>query len=502
MESHIDNKRIAKNTLYMYLRMFIILGVTLYTARIVIRTLGLDDYGIYNIVGGIVILFSFISISLKNAFQRFLSFELGKNDTKGVYRVINSSIIIIIIISSVILILSETIGLWFLINKLKIPNDRYESALWVYQFSILTFILGLFQTVFQAIVVSYEKFSFFAVYSIVEIILKLIVAISIVLLDSDKLVYYGLFLSIVTFINLLVIICYSLRFLKIKFIGYKSVKTFKSIFSYSGWAMLNSSSVIVAQQGGNILLNLFNGVIANGAYGIANQVSAAVNGFVSNFQSTFNPQIIKSYAANEYKGMFKLINRSALYSFYLLLIITVPFFLGINEILTVWLGETPPYAAEFCNLMLLYFLVDSAQAPLWMLIYATGRVRTYQIWSGCISILNIPISAFLLYLGYSIYWIFIVRVSLNLICAVIRTFYVGYLVKEFSVNDYFRYCILPIMKTSLFVAAVLYLIKTLIGGDTALSMLIGVLIIAVFIWFVGMRREERKSLICLVKSKI
>ncbi len=500
--SNIDNRRIAKNTLYMYIRMFVTLGISLYTARVIIQSLGIDDFGIYNLVGGIVIIFSFINNSLKNAFQRFISYELGCKNINNVHVIFGTSINIVALFAILFFIAAETIGLWFITAKLNIPSNRLNAALWVYQFSVITFMLNLFQAPFQAAVVSYEKFSFYAVYSIVDVVLKLIIAFLIVAYDGDKLICYGILVSILSIVSLVAIAFYTNVKLKVPYYTKLDHNVFKSIFSYSGWTMMNSSTVVVAQQGGNILLNIFNGVIANGAYGIANQVSAAVNGFVSNFQSAFNPQIVKSFAAKEYDGMFRLINRSCLFSFYLLFIITIPFFIQCDYLLGLWLGEIPAYAAGFCQLMLIYFLIDASQAPLWMLIYATGEVKVYQIWSGVITILNIPIAALLLNYGYSIYWVFIIRAFLNFCCAVFRTFFVKYLVPEFSVLNYTRKCILPILRTIIFILIIVWAINKYLDISPFLKIFSGIILSASIIWCFGIAMGDRSAIINVIKNQL
>lgn len=483
--------------------MFIILAVTLYTARVVIRTLGINDYGIYNIVGGIVVLFSFVNISLRSAIQRFVSFELGQSNTFNAHRIIGTSFNIVATFSLIFLLLAETVGLWFVYNKLVLPDGKLNAALWVYQFSIITFILNLFQTPYQAIIISYEKMSFYAWYSIIESTLKLLVAFLLIIASTNRLILYSALGCAVTVISIIIasIYCHCKLSIPIRTKGTK--QQFLSLFSYSGWSMANSSTVIVAQQGGNIILNMFVGVVANGAFGIANQVTAAINGFVSNFQSAFNPQITKSYAAKEYDDLFKLINRASLLSFCLLIIIAVPFFIECDYILALWLGECPKYAAGFCNLMLIYFLIDATQAPLWMLIYSTGRVKAYQIWSGIITLLNIPIAALLLYIGFSAYWVFIIRVILNFTIALIRPFYANHLVKEFSLSLYYNDTIKPVIRIiaiCIFIIAVGYISKPYIPHY--LIILLSVITTFILIALFGIKNAERNLIISLIKRKL
>lgn len=501
-KSNIDNRRIAKNTIYLYIRMFLMLGISLYTARVIIRTLGIDDYGIYNIIGGVVVLFSFITNSLRSAFQRFISYELGRKESGDVHSIFGSSINIIILFSIIFIILSETLGLWFVSNKLNIPSDRYNAALWIYQFSVITFVINLFQSPFQAAVVSYEKFSFYAVYSIVDAILKLLIAFLIVNFKGDKLIFYGALISVVSIINLFAIGVFTKRCLKIALCLKSNIATFKSIFSYSGWVMINSSTVIIAQQGGNILLNLFKGVLANGAYGVANQISMALNGFVANFQSAFNPQIVKSYASHQYNDMFKLINRSCLFSFYLLFIMTIPFFINCDYLIQLWLGETPPYTAGFCQLMLIYFLIDASQAPLWMLIGATGKVKAYQIWTGIITLMNLPISGLLLYYGYSVYWVFIIRVIMNIFCSVYRMYYLKCIIPEFSIMNYTRECLLPIVSIIASIIVIAWTINIFAGTIVILNISLITVLSIITIWEIGIKTNEKKGIINLIKKRV
>lgn len=503
MSTQINSKRIAKNTLYMYLRMFVILAVTLYTARVVIRTLGIDDYGIYNIVGGVVVLFSFINISLRSAIQRFISYELGQSNIENTHKIIGTSFIIVGIFSLGFLLLAEIVGLWFVYNKLVIPDGKLNAALWVYQFSILTFIVNLFQTPYRAIIISYEKMSFYAGYSIIEAGLKLLVAFMLVIATVNRLILYSVLGCLVAIISIVIVAIYCHRKLSIPFRTYGSKQQLSALFSYSGWSMANSSTVIVAQQGGNIILNMFVGVVANGAFGIANQVTAAINGFVANFQSAFNPQIIKSYSAKEYGDLFKLINRTSLLSFCLLAVIAVPFFIECDYILGLWLGECPEYAVGFCNLMIVYFLIDAFQAPLWMLIYATGKIKVYQIWSGLITLMNIPLAAILLYIGFSAYWVFIVRVALNGITAIIRPFYVHSLVREFSLKKFAKYSLLPIFRILCICAVVIYfgyVSKNIISP--VLTIIISILATFILIASVGIKKEDRGIIMTMVRRKL
>lgn len=502
--SSANNIRIVKNTLYLYVRMFITMAIGLITSRVILKTLGVDDFGIYNIVGGVVILFSFISNSLRNATQRFLSYELGKKNEDGLRRVLNASITCHVLIGIVLLILSETVGLWFVKTQLNIPVERQYAADWVYQFSILTFLLHILQVPYNATIISYEKMSFYAYVSIVEVLLKLGIVYLLLAANWDKLIIYSALVSVVALIILVINAGYcrwSLKTGKL-ILGYDKDLLGK-LMGFSGWSMINGSSVLFAQQGGNILLNIFKGISANAAFGIANQVTNAVYAFVSNFQYAFQPQIVKLYALGNRIDLYKLVNRTSSVSFYLLLLIAIPFSIEADYVIKLWLGTVPTYSANFCILMIVYFLLDSIQAPLWMLIYGTGNIKTYTLWTASLSILNIPISLILLKYGCSIYSVFYVRILLNVACCCYRFIYI----KRFIGFPNTVYLKNVVLRASL-VATLAYSVSLLIKHQqlipnihpiliVLLSIIITFLSISVF----GFCAEDRIAIKSLIKSK-
>lgn len=489
-----NNIRIVKNTLYLYVRMFVTMAIGLITSRVILKTLGVDDFGIYNIVGGVVILFSFISNSLRNATQRFLSYELGKKNEKGLRQILNVSISCHVLIGIVLLILSETIGLWFVKTQLNIPVERQYAADWVYQFSILTFLLHIFQVPYNATIISYEKMSFYAYVSIVEVLLKLGIVYLLLVASWDKLIVYSALVSVVAFIILIMNAGYCRWKLKTGklILGYNK-ELFGRLMKFSGWSMVNGSSILFAQQGGNILLNIFKGISANAAFGIANQVTNAVYAFVSNFQYAFQPQIVKLYALGNKAELYKLINRTSLVSFYLLLLIAIPFSIEADYVIKLWLGTVPAYSANFCILMIVYFLLDSIQAPLWMLIYGTGEIKTYTLWTASLTILNIPISLLLLKCGYSIYSVFYVRVLLNIACCCYRVFYI----KRYTGFPGTAYLKNVILRASL-VAVIAGSISLLIKHQQLISyihpilvVLLSIIITFLSIWFLGFSPKDK-----------
>ena len=499
----VNNKLIFKNTVFLYLRMFIVMFVGLFTSRIVLQTLGIEDYGIYNIVGGIVVLFSFINNALRNATQRYISYEIGKNEEGNWQKVLNVGISCHICIAIVLLILAETIGLWFLETQLNIPDDRMNAARVVYQFTILTFIIQIFQVPYNATIISHEKMSFYAYVSIIESVLKLAVAYAIVVSCKDKLIVYSAALALVSLILLCLYIYYcrvKLHSCRYKFERDKEV--FKSLMNFSGYSMFNGAANLFSYQGSNLFINIFKGVAANAAFGVASQVSSIIYSFVSNFQSAFQPQIVKLYASKETVSLNTLLNRASIISYYLLLIIAIPFCLEADYVLHLWLGVVPEYSVSFCILLLLFYLIEAISAPLWMLIYATGRIKFYTIWSAVLVILNLPISWGLLTLGYPIYIVFVVRVGINILVSVARLFHLGIL-EKFDVKSYIKQVIFPSFLTTVSAIALCVLFKIIFTTIHPLvSILYAIVISGMMIWIIGLRRTERLFVINFIKNAV
>ena len=352
-----NSKRIVKNTLLLYFRMLLTMVVGLYTSRVILRTLGVEDYGIYNVVGGVVAMFSVLSGSLSAAISRFITFELGRNDIEKLKRVFSSAVTIQIGLSLIIVLLAETVGLWFLNNKMVIPESRLVAANWVYQFSIFTFAINLISVPYNAAIIAHEKMSAFAYISILEVIGKLIVAFTIAIAPIDKLVYYGLLIMLIAVIIRMVYGHYCKRHFvecTYRFVIDKSL--LQQMFGFAGWNFIGASSAVLRDQGGNVVINLFCGPTVNAAQGIAMQVSNAIQGFVSNFMTALKPQITKSYAVGDHSYMRSLIFQGARLSFYILLILSLPVIINAQYILSLWLGTIPEHTVTFVQLVLIFIL--------------------------------------------------------------------------------------------------------------------------------------------------
>jgi len=395
-----NNKRIVKNTIMLYLRLFITMGVALYTSRIVLNVLGVEDFGIYNIVGGIVVLFSFLNTAMSNSTQRFLNYELGRKDNDEVRRIFSMSMTTHISIAVFIILLGETLGLWFVNSQLNIPLERMHAANWTYQFVLLTFSFQIIRVPYNASIIAYERMSFYAYVSIIEVVLKLLSVFLLFYISFDKLILYAVLNCIVVSLSLILYKIYCNKAFTTCYYSYFwDSALYKKLISFSGWNMFSSLASMGTQQGLNILMNIFLGVTINAAMGIANQVSNAMYGFVSNLQAAFNPQIIKSYAADDRKYFMNLIFYSSKLSFYLFLMLSIPVLICTDFILLIWLQNVPEYATSFCRLIIIFMLIKAISSPLWLSVQATGKIRNYQILMGTLTLLVLPLGYIFLRLG-------------------------------------------------------------------------------------------------------
>ena len=491
-----NNKRIAKNTLFLYIRMGVIMLVQLYTSRVILQTLGVEDYGIYNIVGAVVVSLSFITGPLSTATQRFLSFELGKKNTERIKDIFSMSLIVYGILSIVLLIVAETVGLWFLNHKMDIPADRLYAANWVFQCSIITFIINILNTPFNSAIIAYEKMSFYAYISIFEAIAKLAIVYFLLLYTEDKLILYGILVVIVTLSVTTLYKLYCGKYLKdIKIHFVKDKQLLKQLLSFSGWSLFGAVTNMSADQGLNLLLNLFFGVTVNAAVGIANQVAAAVNQFVGNFQTAFTPQIIKNYAQGNMINLHELICKSSKFSFLLLFMIVYPIFFNMEFILHLWLGnDLPTYAPTFCKLMLISLLIDSLAAPLWSSIGATGKIRNYQICISLSIISNIFISFIFLQMGYPPFTVFAIKCIVTISNFLIRIYFTRQLL-GLSVLYYIKKVLLRVGCISFISISLLNLLTIYPEGwkRLILTTLIFEILYFLCIGFIGFDLSERRT---------
>ena len=407
-----NSKRIAKNTLLLYFRMIITMIISLFTSRVILKTLGATDYGIYNVVAGVITMLSFITNSLSNAESRFITFELGKGNTGNLKSVFSSIMFINFGLALVILILGETIGLWFVQNKLLIPENRVVASLWVYQCSIITAIISILSAPYNALIISHEKMSAFAYISIIEVSLKLVIVYLIHLTSYSKLIVYSILVLCIQLLIRYIYIQYSSRNFEESHVrpSWNAV-LFKEIGAFSLWTMNGNLAIIGYTQGINILLNMFFGPLVNAARGIAVQVQSAALTFVQNFLIAINPQIIKSCAVENYGYMHKLVVAASKYGFFLMLIISFPLIIMVDPILRLWLGSVPEYTSAFVKIMLYACLLNPLCRTLVTAINATGKIKKFQILEGTSLLMVVPIAYILLKLYHispvNVMWVYI-----------------------------------------------------------------------------------------------
>lgn len=409
----------------LYMRMFFLMAISLYTSRAILEILGIEDYGIYNVVGSVLILFSFLTSALSSSTRRYLNYWIGRNNEEALKKVFSICFSIHVVISVMIVFLGETIGLWFVNNVLNIPTDRMYAANWVYQITILSAVVGILSVPFESAIVAKEKLNVYAYISIFEAVLKLAMVFLLFHSPFDVLIYYAILIFIAT--NVITVFKFFYCLSKFDFCRPRIVfsKTeSKEISSFTGWSLFGQVSYVGSTTGVNMIINVFLGVSINAAVGIANQVNNIVYNFVSNFQTSFNPQLIQTYSSNNMPEHRLLISRASKISLYLLVLISVPVILNVDFLLNMWLTEAPEYAAQFLTAILLASVVEAYGAPLWMSMQAIGKIRNYQIIVSTINALIIPYSFLALFLGYSPVWIFTFKIIINIALLIYRIGYV------------------------------------------------------------------------------
>lgn len=508
MTSVSDNKRVAKNTLVLYFRMLFMMLIGLYTSRINLQSLGVEDFGIYNVVGGIVVMFSIINGSITASISRFLTFEIGTGNMEKLKKVFSTSVTIQIGISLLILLLAETIGLWFLNHKMVIPDSRMPAANWVYQFSIITFILNLISMPYNACIVAHEKMSAFAWITIYDAIAKLLIAWLTFIAPMDKLIFFSGFIVLIAFTQRMIYTSYCLH--NFEECHYKFTidkELLKHMSGFAGWNFIGASSAILRDTGGNIIINLFCGPAVNAARAIANRINTAVLGFANSFMTAINPQITKSYASGEYEKMMGAIYKGAKFSFFLLLLLGLPVIMESEYIIHLWLGQVPEHTVLFVQLTILYAMSESISNPLVTAMLATGKIKNYQIVIGGLQMLNLPISYICLRLGCIPESVVIVAIILSQCCFAARIYMLRAMI-NLNAIDYVKKVYLRILSTLIitFILPVIvkyYMDDSLLSFFTILS--ISFISACINILYVGCNDKERSfiySNISNIKNKI
>ena len=506
MSANQDNsKRIAKNTLYLFFRMFLVLAVGLYTSRVVLGILGVKDYGLYNVVGSIVVLFGFLQQALNNATYRYLAYGIGVGDKEVLRNTFSMAINAHLILVGIILLLSETLGLWFLYNKLVIPTERMDAAIFAYQMSILCCCVNIIKTPYNSSIIAHEKMNFYAYTSIIEVVLKLLIVYLLIIGDFDKLMLYSFLILVVT---LFMLFWYYLQCKKLfpecHYQKHWDGSLISNMVKYSGLSIIVNLVDVSVNQSIVFFFNIFFGLVANAALGIANQVNSQLTNFLNSFTQSYGPQIIKSYASGDKKYFMNLLFSSSKFSYYLLLLVSVPVLLNIDFILKLWLKNPPENAGTFFIVVIWYSLIDAYSAPLWAGVHATGNIKGHQVLMASIKILNIPLAYVLLKFGSPAWTALLLKVVLNVICSVVRPCYVRKLY-GLPLSKYFKEVFGMIyLSTVIMLPLPFYLAHHMENGwsKLCLTSMLFVVIAMPVIYIVGFNAKEKKLIKSVVQNKI
>ena len=472
------------------------MAIGLYTSRVVLDILGISDYGIYNVVGGVITMATFLNSAMVSATQRFMSYELGSGDFLSQNKVFCSSINIHFIVCLIIFLLAETLGLWFVNSQLNIPEERVVAANWVYQASITSFVINVISIPYNSLIVAHERMSAFAYISIIEVILKLIIVYLLLVIPFDKLICYSIMMVIVAFIIRLCYTIYCKRHFKesIYHLNLYDKQLLRKMFSFAGWSLLGNLGFSFKDQCSNILVNIFFGPTVNAARSVGLHVSTLINTFATNFTMAMAPQITKQYAAGNIEESRKLVFAGSRYSFYLLSIISVPVFLNIDYVLDLWLVEVPEFASDFLKLSLLTSLLFALSRCVTTAIQATGNVKWFQIGVSIILLSELPAAWILLKIGFPPYSVMWPTVFTYLIAVFFRFFIIRYYLPEYDFKEYFIYVVLRCLG----ILAISYYISLQLfqGFDVSFSSFLitsfaSLIITTITIFFLGINHNER-----------
>lgn len=509
-QKHIENtKRVAKNTVFLYGRMLFGMLVALYTSRVILKALGVEDFGIFGVVGGLVSMFSLISSALTSSISRFITFELGKNNQSKLKEVFSTSLLIQLSLSILVLLLAETIGIWFINNELIIPHERLYAANWVFQASVLGFIIGLLNTPFNAALVAHERMNIYAYFGILRIFLNLgiVLFVAYATFEFDRLIIYSILMVCVSLVmqSMYWIYCYH-HFSECRVYPSFKKQCWKEMSGFAGWNGIGCTAAILKDQGVNVLLNLFFGPVVNAARGIASSVSNAVGQFSGNFMTALNPQITKSYASGDHLYMFSLVERGSRFGYYIMLIFSLPIILESPYILKLWLNHFPENTVIFVRLVMLYSLIEVLSSTLITLQTATGKIRDYQLVVGGLLLLNFPFSWLALHMGAEPYAVYIVAICIGISCLMTRLWFLRSMV-GLSMLKYLKCVVGNVIFTTICASIFPFIIYLILPSDffrVIMVFIISIISSSLAIFFVGCKPSERNfilSKILMLKSK-
>lgn len=500
-----NNKRLISNSFFLTARMLILMIISFYTTRVVLEKLGFVDFGIYSVVGGLTSMFVFFRSSLSNVTQRYLNIELGRGNVEGARRVFCQHQTLYIIIAVIIVLLLETVGLWFLYHKLVVPPERFTAAFWVYQFMVISLVVTLLSVVYNSAIIAHEDFKIFAYISIFEGVAKLVVAYLIGITPFDRLIFYGLLLVV---LSILVRYFYSIfchrHYEECVFRFDYNKQSIKEAFGMIGWNTAGTAVYAINTQGLDILLNLYFGPVVNAAKSVSGRVNQAVMVFTNSFYTSVRPQLTKSYAAKDTEFMMKLFYQSSKYGFFILWVISLPTMLCIDTLLSLWLGQVPAHTSSFSILVIVYSLVNVLDDPIWSLALSVGKLKWYIIIGSSVFLMSFPISYIFLRMGYAAESVFIVN-------AVVRAVYilvVIHIIRQYvplSRIKYLKVVVAPIVAVVMFSGGLSLAFKYFMPEYWFQWMIVGFFsagIAILCIWTVGLQGNERKFFVKMIREKI
>ena len=499
-----NSGRVLKNTVILYLRMALMMCISLYTSRVVLQTLGVEDYGIYNVVGGVVVMFSFLNDGMTVSTLRFLTFELGRGDAKRLNEIFVTSLHVHLIISAIIVFLSETVGLWFMLNELVIPAERHVAAMWCYQLSIFTAVVSIMSYPYNAAIVAHEKMSAFAYISILDAILKLLLVYLLLVFDMDRLILYAVLFACEKLLIRMVYNVYCTRhFEECHYRWIYDKQIFRQMSTFAGWSMWGNLAAVGFTEGLNMLLNVFFGPVVNAARAVAIQVQGAVSQLARNFQMAINPQITKTYASGQRDEMHTLIFRGTRFTFCLLLLLCLPIFVEAPMLLELWLKDVPEHSVMFLRLILIVMLVDHSTNPLAIAVNSTGNNKKYEFVNGTIMLMTVPVAYCVLHEGGAPWSVFAVYLIVAFIASIVRFFIAASLI-NLSVKAYLSKAIGRCLLVLLLSCVAPIAISQLVGTGIIDKLIIFAVTFAftgIMCFVVGLDQEERVMILSKLTKK-
>lgn len=500
-----NNKRIAKNTLLLYVRLLLTLVIGLFTSRVILNTLGISDYGINNVVAGFVSMFGLLTSSLSVAISRYITVSLGKNEVEQLKVIFSSSVTIMLVMAVVVILIAEPIGIWFVNTQMNIPNGRMYAANWVFQLALLAFAINMISVPYNATIVAHERMDAFAYISILEVTLKLVIVYMLYISPFDKLITYSvLFAGVALLIRLIYGFYCDRHFEEAHYKLVLDKGLLKNMGGFAGWNFVGTGTYIINTQGVNMIMNIFFGVTANAARGVANQVEGILKQFVSNFMTAINPQIMKSYASGDLQYMHSLICRGAKFSYLLMLLFVVPFMFETETIMKLWLKNYPPLAPLFLRLSLVGTLMDMLGSTSYTAALASGNIKHYYIIVGSISCLVFPLSWIAFALGAPAYTSYIVFIIVYLILTILRINIikglVGFNPRMYNVEVVYK--IIPATIAAFLVPGLLFSIMSPNIVRTLIVVPVGFLSAVISSYCLGLSLGERSKIRAIVVNKL